>query len=189
MPVTRLAEVPGLDGIQRSRSLPKSVPPRRHSPRMPLLLVGACPGRRRDAGVNYSHRSPKGNRHMRRVLNQTANAAARTKGASSRLGIAAASRAWEIISHRAIAHRQWPTDLADPASGVRYENRGSVPQTIKAKAHCENGRQLRHRLSDRLPNPQHSSQHRCSDFRPFYKRRSQGKNIPCGWEIFLLRSH
>jgi hypothetical protein len=31
-------------------------------------------------GVNYSHRSPKGNRHMRRVLNPTANAAARTKG-------------------------------------------------------------------------------------------------------------
>jgi len=30
--------------------------------------------------VNYSHRSPKGNRHMRHVLNQAANAAARTKG-------------------------------------------------------------------------------------------------------------
>jgi len=30
--------------------------------------------------VNYSHRSPKGNRHMRRLLNQCANAAARTKG-------------------------------------------------------------------------------------------------------------
>ena len=30
--------------------------------------------------MNYSHRSPKGSRHMRRILNQTANAAARTKG-------------------------------------------------------------------------------------------------------------
>ena len=42
------------------------------------VLWGLRPGR--SAGVNYSHRSPKGNRHMRRVLNQTANAAARTKG-------------------------------------------------------------------------------------------------------------
>ena len=30
--------------------------------------------------MNYSHRSPKGNRHMRRLLNQTANAAVKTKG-------------------------------------------------------------------------------------------------------------
>jgi hypothetical protein len=30
--------------------------------------------------VNYNHQSPKGNRHMRRVLNQTANAAVKTKG-------------------------------------------------------------------------------------------------------------
>ena len=42
--------------------------------------VGACPGDNESAGVNYSHRSPQGNRHMRRVLNQAANAAARTKG-------------------------------------------------------------------------------------------------------------
>src|SRR2546430_2467450 len=34
--------------------------------------VGACPGDEESAGVNYSHRSPKGNRHMRRLLNQTA---------------------------------------------------------------------------------------------------------------------
>ena len=42
--------------------------------------VGTCPGDEESAGVNYSHRSPKGNRHMRRLLNQAANAAARTKG-------------------------------------------------------------------------------------------------------------
>jgi hypothetical protein len=29
--------------------------------------------------VNYSHRSPKRNRHMRRVLNQAANAAVKAK--------------------------------------------------------------------------------------------------------------
>ena len=42
--------------------------------------VGACPGDDESAGVNYSHRSPKGNRPMRRVLNQAANAAVKTKG-------------------------------------------------------------------------------------------------------------
>jgi hypothetical protein len=30
--------------------------------------------------VNYSHRSPKGNRNMRRILNQAANAAVKSKG-------------------------------------------------------------------------------------------------------------
>jgi hypothetical protein len=30
--------------------------------------------------VNYSDRSPQGNRHMRRLLNQAANAAVKVKG-------------------------------------------------------------------------------------------------------------
>jgi transposase len=42
--------------------------------------MGACPGNEESAGVNYSHRCPKGNRQMRRVLNQAANAAVKAKG-------------------------------------------------------------------------------------------------------------
>jgi transposase len=42
--------------------------------------VGACPGQEEWAGVNHSPRSPKGNRHMRRILNQAANAAVKLKG-------------------------------------------------------------------------------------------------------------
>ena len=34
--------------------------------------VGACPGDDESAGVNHSHRSPSGNRQMRRLLNQAA---------------------------------------------------------------------------------------------------------------------
>ena len=34
----------------------------------------------RHPSARYSHRSPKGNRHMRRLLNQAANAAAKAKG-------------------------------------------------------------------------------------------------------------
>ena len=42
--------------------------------------VGVCPGDNESAGVSSSHRSPKGNRAMRRILNQAANAAVRCKG-------------------------------------------------------------------------------------------------------------
>jgi len=45
--------------------------------------VGACPGDEESAGVNYSHRSPQGNRQMRRLLNQSANAAVKAKGSIS----------------------------------------------------------------------------------------------------------
>jgi hypothetical protein len=38
--------------------------------------MGACPGNEESAGVNYYHRCPIGNRQMRRILNQAANAAA-----------------------------------------------------------------------------------------------------------------
>ncbi len=37
--------------------------------------MGVCPGDHESAGVSRSHRSPKGNRHMRRILNQAANTA------------------------------------------------------------------------------------------------------------------
>src|SRR5215475_7894376 len=59
--------------------------------------VGACPGDEESAGVNYSHRSLKGNRHSRRLLNQAANAAVKSKEVSSRLSIVVASRALDII--------------------------------------------------------------------------------------------
>jgi len=62
-----------------------------------VVWVGACPGDDESAGVNYSHRSPKGNRHMRRVLNQTAKAAARTKGSISEILCRRSARAWDII--------------------------------------------------------------------------------------------
>lgn len=42
--------------------------------------MGACPGNEESAGVHYSHRCPTGNRQMRRVLNQAANAAVKAKG-------------------------------------------------------------------------------------------------------------
>ena len=80
--VERLAEVPGL-GVDSAQQIIAEVGPTAAtfpSEKCLSSWVGACPGDDESAGVNYSHRSPKGNRHMRRLLNQAANAAVRTKG-------------------------------------------------------------------------------------------------------------
>src|ERR1035437_3042001 len=39
-----------------------------------------CPGNEESAGESHSTRSPKGNRHMRRLLNQAAQSAVKVKG-------------------------------------------------------------------------------------------------------------
>jgi hypothetical protein len=79
--VQRLAEVPGYGWTRRIRSSRSG----RHRgdvsvAETPRLLDGPCPGNDEIAGVNCSHRCPKGNRQMRRVLNQAANAAVKAKG-------------------------------------------------------------------------------------------------------------
>jgi transposase len=74
--VRRLAEVPGL-GVHSAQQIIAEVGATAAtfpSEKQLSSWVGACPGDDESAGVNYSHRSPKANRHMRRILNQTANA-------------------------------------------------------------------------------------------------------------------
>jgi transposase len=96
--VERLAAVPGL-GVDSAQQIIAEVGPTAAtfpSEKCLSSWVGACPGDEESAGVNYSHRSPKGNRHMRRLLNQTANAPLEPKEASLRLCIAAQSPAWDI---------------------------------------------------------------------------------------------
>src|SRR5712691_8659528 len=80
--VQRLAEVPGL-GVDSAQQIIAEVGAKAApfpSAKNLSSWVGACPGEEESAGVNYSPRSPKGNRHMRRLLNQAANAAAKRKG-------------------------------------------------------------------------------------------------------------
>src|SRR5215475_11724563 len=84
--VQRLAEVPGL-GVDSAQQIIAEVGPTAAtfpSQKQLSSWVGACPGDDESAGVNYSHRSPKGNRHMRRLLNQSANPLPEPKEASSR---------------------------------------------------------------------------------------------------------
>jgi transposase len=80
--VHRLAEVPGL-GVDSAQQIIAEVGASAAafpSDKQLASWMGACPGNEESAGVNYSHRCPKGNRQMRRVLNQAANAAVKAKG-------------------------------------------------------------------------------------------------------------
>jgi len=125
--VERLAEVPGL-GVDSAQQIIAQVgataatfPSERHL----SSWVGVCPGDNQSAGVNYSHRSPKGNRPMRRILNQAANAAVKYKGSI-----------FEILYRRyvprfghnqtigLIAHRLCRLIWKILHQGVRYEERG-----------------------------------------------------------------
>jgi transposase len=80
--VQRLAEVPGL-GVDSAQQIIAEVGASAAafpSAKQLASWMGACPGHEESAGINYSHRCPKGNRQMRRVLNQAANAAVKAKG-------------------------------------------------------------------------------------------------------------
>jgi transposase len=160
--VTRLAEVPGL-GVDSAQQIIAEVGPTAATfPSAKCLSswVGACPGDDESAGVNYSHRSPKGNRHMRRVLNQTANAAARTKGSIFEIVY---RRCVPRLGHNqaigAIAHRQCRLIWLILHHGVRYEEQGpAVTKQSKQRRTARMVRQLRtlgYRIE--VPNPQHSS--------------------------------
>ena len=161
--VQRLAEVPGLGADSAQQIIAEVGPTAATFPSEKQLSswVGACPGDDESAGINYSHRSPNGNRHMRRVLNQAANAAARAKGSIFEIVY---RRTVPRLGHQqtigAIAHRQCRLIWLILHQGVRYEERGpTVCQKSKRARTTKMIRQLR-RLGYRieLPNPQHPSQ-------------------------------
>ncbi len=80
--VERLAAVPGL-GVDSAQQIIAEVGANAAtfaSAKKLSSWVGACPGKDESAGVNRSRHSPKGNRQMRRILNQAANAAIKRKG-------------------------------------------------------------------------------------------------------------
>ena len=125
--VQRLAEVPGL-GVDSARQILAEVGPTAATfPSAGQLAswVGACPGEHESAEVNYSHRSPKGNRQMRRLLNQAANAAVKSKGTLYEILY---RRYVPRLGHRqtigVIAHRLCRLIWKILHQGVRYEERG-----------------------------------------------------------------
>ena len=145
--VERLAEVPGL-GVDSAQQIIAEVgatavtfPSEEHL----SSWVGACPGDEESAEVNSNRRSPKGNRHMRRILNQAANAAVKHKGSL-----------FEILYRRyvprmghnqtigVIAHKLCRLIWKILHQGVRYEERGpAVSKTSKQKRTQKMIRELR----------------------------------------------
>jgi hypothetical protein len=90
--------------------------------------VGRWPGREESAEVSRSDRSPKGNRHMRRILCQAANAAIRTKGSFyERLYRRLAGRIGHFKAVWAVAHRICRIAWKILHQGARYEERGNRP--------------------------------------------------------------
>jgi len=130
--VQRLAEVPGL-GVDSAQQIMAEVgataatfPSEKHL----SSWVGACPGDEESAGVSSSHRSPKGNRHMRRILNQTANAAVKAKGS---IFEHVYRRTIPRLGHKqtigVVAHRQCRLIWKILHQGIRYEERGPAVNT------------------------------------------------------------
>src|SRR5205814_4355792 len=125
--VERLAEVPGL-GVDSAQQIIAEVGATAATfPAAKNLVswVGACPGEEESAGVNYSKRSPKGNRQMRRILNQAANAAVKRKGSIFELLY---RRLSPRLGHKrtiwAMAHRLCRLIWMILYQGIRYEERG-----------------------------------------------------------------
>ena len=80
--IERLADLPGV-GVDSAYQIIAEMGPEAAtfpSAGQAASWVGVCPGREESAGKSNNNRSPKGNRPMRRLLNQLAWAAVHTKG-------------------------------------------------------------------------------------------------------------
>jgi transposase len=142
--VQRLAAVPGL-GVDSAQQIIAELGPTAAtfpSPKHLASWVGACPGDDESAGVSYSHRSPKGNRQMRRLLNQAANAAVKTKGSIFELVY---RRLVTRLGHQqtigAIGHRLCRLIWKILHQGVSYEERG--PAVTKHRAQRRAAKMIR----------------------------------------------
>jgi transposase len=133
--VIRLAEVPGL-GVDSAQQVISEVGVQASTfPSAAELTswVGTCPGKDESAEENHSSRSAKGNKYLRRVLNQAAHAAVKKNGSHfqavfrrllPRLGYQSA--VW------AIAHRLCRVVWKILHEGVRFIEQGREPDP-KAK--------------------------------------------------------
>lgn len=126
----RLTRIPGVD-LYAAQELLAEIGPKAAafaSAEQFASWVGVCPGSQESAGVNYSRRSAKGNRYLRRLLCQIAWAAIHTKGtffaglfARLKPRVEGKGAAW-AVAHR-IAKIVWLVLNRE----VDYQERGSAP--------------------------------------------------------------
>jgi transposase len=145
--VQRLTEVPGLgvDSAQQIMAEVGATAATFPSEGDLASWVGACPGDDETAGVSRSHRSPKGNRPMRRILNQAANAAVKYKGS---IFAVLYRRYVPRLGHNqtigVIAHRLCRLIWKILHQGLRYEERGpAVSKKSKQRRAARMIRELR----------------------------------------------
>ena len=125
--VQRVAAVPGF-GVDSAIQMIAEVGPEAaafESEKSLSSWVGVCPGDEQSAGESQSTRSPKGNRHMRRLLNQAAHAAVKTKGSIFEVTF---QRLLPSLKYQgaiwAIAHRLCRLLWKILHQGIHYEERG-----------------------------------------------------------------
>ncbi len=137
--VLRLAEVPGL-GVDSAQQIIAEVGVQASTFSSAAELsswVGTCPGKDESAEENHSSRSAKGNKYLRRVLNQAAHAAVKQKGTYfqalfrrllPRLGYKSAI--W------AVAHRLCRVLWKILHEGVRFIEHGIEPDPQAKRRHA-----------------------------------------------------
>jgi transposase len=137
--VKRLAEIPGY-GVDSAHQVIAEIGPAAATfPSAGQLCswVGVCPGREESAEVSKSNRSPKGNRTMRRILTQLANAAVKSKGSVFEITY---RKLVVRMGHNkaiwAIAHRLCRLTWKILHEGVSYIEKGTRPnaQAVRKRA-------------------------------------------------------
>jgi transposase len=128
--VARVAEVPGMGAHSAHHVIAEVGPQAATFPSAAQMAswVGVCPGREESAGESSSDRSPKGNRAMRRILTQAANAAVKAKGSVFEMQY---RRMVPRMGHNkavwAVAHKLCRVVWKVLHDGASYEERGNRP--------------------------------------------------------------
>lgn len=127
--MVRLAEVPGL-GVESAQQVIAEVGADAKAFDTPAQMTswgGFCPGTEESAGENHSSQCPKGNKYLRRVLNQAAQAAVKKKGSHFQVVF---RRLMPRLGYKqaiwAIARRLCVVIWKILHDGVRYVERGDA---------------------------------------------------------------
>jgi len=139
--VSRLAEVPGL-GVESAQQIIAEVGPT--AEKFPTAgdlssWVGVCPGENQSAERSTSDRSAHGNRTMRRILDQAANAAVKAKGTVFQARyqrIRGRDPKKHNVAIWAVAHHLCRVTWSILHKGVVYQEKGNRPdpKAVKKRA-------------------------------------------------------
>lgn len=138
--VMRLAEVPGFGADSAQQVIAEVGPQARtfDSAAQFTSWAGTCPGKQESAEQNKSSRSAKGNKYLRRVLTEVAQAAVKAKGSH-----------WQIVFRRllprlgykqalwAVVHRLCRLVWKILHDGVRYIEQGVYRDTKAARQRAQ----------------------------------------------------